>query len=157
MTSKQLYGMIPAMKAPTLDVSTWRPDLASGYLAGQAMERQIRRRHRRNVTLAGLGLAVLAVVGPFEFRSVWTFGAWMPWATPHHIRHCGHDYRQVSGSEVQSLRQRHVVSLRKVMSGPHFEPIYEPVWALGGYDACGSDLFVRSGNGYRDFSDGLYG
>jgi hypothetical protein len=149
--------MISSMNVPTHDVSTWRADLAEGYLAGQAMERQIRKQHRRNVTLLAVGLAIAAAVLPFEARSVWTFGAWSPWATPHHIQHCGQTYRQESGSQVRSLDQRHVVALRRVMSGPHFEPVYEPVFALGGYDACGSDLFVRSGDGYRDYSDGIYG
>jgi hypothetical protein len=152
-----MYGMILRVAAPTLDTSTWRPDLAEGYLAGQAMERQIRRQHRRNVALLTVGLAIVAALLPFEARSVWTFGAWSPWATPHHIRHCGQTYRQESGSEVRSLDQRHVVGLHRVMSGPHFEPVYEPVFALGGYHACGPDLLVRSGDGYRDYSDGLYG
>ena len=155
MTCERLYGKITRLDVA--DVSSWRPDLAEGYLAGQAMERQIRRGRRRNMTFLGLGLAVLVAVLPFEVRSVWRFGAWMPWATPHHIIHCGRDYRQESDVGPRPLEQLHVQGLRQVMSGPHFQAVYAPVLARFPFDACGPNLYLRSGNGYRLYSDGLYG
>jgi hypothetical protein len=157
MTNEHPYGSITRVDAPTRDVSTWRPDLAEGYLAWQEQERQILRQHRRNVRLSALGLAVLTVLLAFEVRSVWQFGAWMPWATPRHIVHCGQTYRQEEGSDVESLQRLHVGQLRRVMSGPHFQGVYAPVPALGAFDACGPDLFLRSGSGYRDYTDGQYG
>ena len=140
-----------------MDVSTWRPDLAEGYLAGQVSERQIRRRRRWSWTMAAVSSVLVLACLAIEVRSVLAFGAWQPWATPRHIRHCGQDYRQESGSQARSLEQLHVVDLRKVMSGPHFQPVYEPVFTLGRYDKCGPDLLLRSGSGYRDYSDGIYG
>ena len=116
------------MKAPTVDVSTWRPDLAEGYLAGQAMERQIRRRRRWSwANASAIALLVLAFLA-IEVRSVVTFHAITPWSQPARIHYAGRDYDPSGAPEPRaSLNLISGIPLTKVMRGNHGQPIWAQV------------------------------
>jgi hypothetical protein len=111
-----------------LDVSDWRPDLAEGYRAGQAMERQIRRRRRWSWSLASLSVVVLLALLAVEVRSVVTFHAITPWSQPARIHYAGRDYDPGGVPEPKSsLRLFPGTPLTKVMRGNHGQAIWAQV------------------------------
>jgi hypothetical protein len=150
MTTEHPYGMISVM--PTLDVSTWRPYLAEGYLAGQAMERQIRRRRRWSWAITGVSAVLvvgfLAIAGPTEWRSVRTFHAITPWSQPARIHYAGNDYDPSGVPKPRSaLRLLAGVPLNKVMRGNHRQPIWaQTVPGLGT-----GVLYEQRGSKYQEY------
>ena len=139
------------------DLSTWRPDLAAGYLEGQAGAASIARRRKRNLAITIPIVLLALIVVAVEVRSIWLFRAITPWSKPGKIHYCGQDYLPEGSPQPGS--ELNVIHLTKVMWGPFGQPVDAD--KLNGPAAeasgCPTELYMKHGSRYQRYWDGIAG
>jgi hypothetical protein len=115
----------------------------------------VRSRRPRRARRAAVALLLLALVA-LEVRSVLWFSSALPWSVGERAHVCGRDFARAGHVPAAAARTAVPgVALRRVAAGPLFQPLYgHPATAshraLGA--PCTMDLYVREGDGYREYS-----
>lgn len=116
---------------------------------------QARPRTRRLVPVTIAALLILAVLA-IEARSLLVFHAAAPWSSPNRIHYCGRNYDRGGLASGRFDRVNGGASLKVLMRGPLWQPIYgQPTSsqersASGG--PCAMSLYMKEGSQLRSYS-----